>query len=186
MKEYVEKRIRPHYRMIAVDCETTGVNTEKDEVLQISIVDEDGKTLINTYCAPEIVRNWAEAERVNGISWADVQGHAPFRKYAALIQRIFDAADEIVLYNAGFDLKFISRIGVLYDGAKVVDMMIKFAEVYGEWNDYYGGYRWQKLIACADYYGVTFNPHNSLDDARATMKCYQKYLEEVKQCAYVN
>lgn len=36
-------------KMIVFDIETTGLDAEKDDVLQISIIDGNGKTLINEY-----------------------------------------------------------------------------------------------------------------------------------------
>lgn len=52
--------------------------------------------------------------------------------------------------------------------------MIEFAEIYGEWNDYYGNYKWQKLTIAAYYYGYNFDDsaHDSLEDAKATLVVY--------------
>lgn len=32
-----------------------------------------------------------------------------------------------------------------------------FAEIYGEWSDYFGEYKWQKLTTCAAYYHFDWN-----------------------------
>ena len=54
-------------RIIVFDTETTGV-TEDDEIIQLSIIDGNGKTLINEYVHPYWKKDWAAAARVNGIT----------------------------------------------------------------------------------------------------------------------
>lgn len=76
-----------------------------------------------------------------------------------------------------FDLSFLSAVCINNTNAKIVDVMQDFAEVYGEWNEKYNCYKWQKLITCADYYGYDWSDdkaHNSLSDCRATLFCYQQ------------
>lgn len=52
--------------------------------------------------------------------------------------------------------------------------MIMFAEIYGEWNERRGSYKWQSLTKCATYYGYEFKAHDSLEDVKATLYCYKK------------
>ena len=40
-----------------------------------------------------------------------------------------------------------------------------------------GGYKWQKLQNCADYFGYKFKTHDSYEDAKATLYCYHKIME---------
>lgn len=41
--------------------------------------------------------------------------------------------------------------------------MYEFAEIYGQWNEYYGNYTWKSLDDCCLYYGYYLdNAHNSL------------------------
>ena len=60
---------------------------------------------------------------------------------------------------------------------RVYDVMSVFAEVYGEYSDYHGGYKWQKLTVAANYFGYKFHAHDSLEDVRATLHCYKKIQE---------
>lgn len=53
--------------------------------------------------------------------------------------------------------------------------MIMFAEIYGEWNERRGSYKWQSLTKCATYYGYEFKAHDSLEDVKATLYCYKKW-----------
>ena len=56
--------------------------------------------------------------------------------------------------------------------------MLAFAEEYGEWNEYFGNYKWQKLSKAAAYYGYKFKPHDSLEDVRATLYVYNKMQDK--------
>lgn len=57
--------------------------------------------------------------------------------------------------------------------------MIMFAEIYGEWNERRGSYKWQSLTKCATYYGYEFKAHDSLEDVKAT-------LYAIKRCVRRN
>ena len=39
--------------IVTIDFETTGFRAGKDEVLQVSIIDEGFNTLLNAYCRPD-------------------------------------------------------------------------------------------------------------------------------------
>lgn len=91
----------------------------------------------------------------------------------AVLQGVLDAADTIVCYNAGFDLKFLEADGFTYPD-EVSDVMLDFAEIYGEYDPRHHDYKWQKLVKCAEYYGCPeFEAHNSLGDAQATAWCWR-------------
>ena len=84
----------------------------------------------------------------------------------------------LVAYNAEFDLDFLEAVGYRPTNEQTVyDVMSVFAEVYGEYSDYHGGYKWQKLTVAANYFGYKFHAHDSLEDARATLHCYKKIQE---------
>ena len=65
--------------------------------------------------------------------------------------RIIDAVNDalVVIYNAPFDAGFL-RFG-LEASVEVRCAMREFAEVFGEWSDWHGSYRWQKLYVAASY-----------------------------------
>ena len=123
---------------------------------------------------PYFEKEWPDAEDVNGIS-PDMVQDAPYpHELIPTVKGIFDAAGTIVAYNNEFDLGFLRSWGICVDGKKQVDVMRDFAEVYGEWNDYFCDYKWQKLTTAAHYYGYDFAAHDSLEDARATLFVYKK------------
>ena len=56
---------------VYLDTETTGV-ADDDEMVELTIIDDDGEPLINTLIKPKFHRTWAGAQRVHGISPLDV------------------------------------------------------------------------------------------------------------------
>jgi len=54
---------------------------------------------------------------------------------------------------------------------KVHCVMEWFAQYYGDWNDYYQSYRWQKLTTAANYFGIPTNgAHGAAADALTTLR----------------
>lgn len=58
--------------------------------------------------------------------------------------------------------------------------MLEFAPIYGEWSDYFGDYKWQKLTTCTEYFEYIYPPHDALADVRATLFAY-KEIEALKE-----
>ena len=163
--------------MIIFDTETTGV-TENDEIIQLSIIDGKGKTLVNEYVHPYWKQEWIAAARVNGITPETVKNALYPHDLIPKVKGIFEAADLLVAYNNTFDLAFLKRWGISTLGKKQYDVMLAFAEEYGEWNEYFGNYIWQKLSKAAAYYGYKFKAHDSLEDVRATLYVYNKMQDK--------
>lgn len=68
--------------MIAViDFETTGFKAGLDEVLQVSIIDENENVLLNTYCKPVNCDSWEDAQKVHGITPLMVANELLFERY---------------------------------------------------------------------------------------------------------
>lgn len=103
-----------------------------------------------------------------------VKGAAPLKDFIPRLQELVDEAENLILYNAAFDLEFLANSGLTYDDEKVVDVMENFAIVYGDWSDYYQSFKWKKLVQCADAYGYQWpnGPHDALEDAKATLFCH--------------
>ena len=166
------------YQKVVFDLETTGLDEETDEILQISAINERGEVLINEYIKPYKKATWEEAERINNISPSMVKDCETLDHYAAEIQRIFLSATELIAYNGAFDMGFLTSFGIQIPARPYYDVMQEFAEIYGERRG--DGYKWQKLRTCAEYYGYEYKPHDSLEDVKATLYCYQQMTADNK------
>ena len=169
---------RTPYQQIVFDIETTGLNEWLDEILQISIMNDKGEILMNEYVKPFELKEWPEAERIHGITPEMVKNCHTLDHYITDIQKIMWKATGYITYNGGFDMGFLESAGIEFRSVPHYDVMLKFAPIYGEYNSYYGEYKWQKLTTCADYYGYKFAAHDSLEDCRATLYCYQQMTKD--------
>lgn len=159
------------------DCETTGLDSDSDEILQLSIIDGNGEVLFSSYIKPLRKVTWEAAQAVHGIAPEDVKDAPVPLEVVDQIRKIFDEHKLHIAYNGCFDKKFLYKWGIDFGSAVYFDVMHAFAPIYGEWNDYYGEYKWQKLVKCASYYGYEFKAHDALEDVRATLFCFLKMME---------
>lgn len=166
---------------IVIDIETTGLEIGKDEILQVSIISGTGETLYDSYIKPIFTNEWKAAQRINHISPEMVANAPNIYQEMPKINAILSAAQTIIGYNhIHFDLPFLQHFGAMIrDDAAQFDVMLEFSEIYGEWSDYHGNYKWQKLSNCAAFYNYDWGAdaaHNSLSDCRATLHCYHKII----------
>ena len=171
-------------KYIVLDTETTGLNAAEDEILQVSIIDNEGAVLFDSYIRPTQHTEWAEAERVNHITPEMVANSPTIEEVMPEINDILKRYDKIVGYNVRFDADFLKHNGAKFLNAEYADAMKMFAPIYGEWNDQRGSYKWQKLTIAADYYGYDWSEHkeahNSLGDCYATLHVYKEINEVIK------
>lgn len=163
--------------VIVLDTETTGLKVA-DEIIQLSILDGNGKVLFNEYIKPCYHVEWEQAEYITSISPDMVKDKEYLFKHLPVLKGIFASAKTIVGYNTWFDLDKLGSWRIRNDDAEIVDVMQLFAPVYGERN-YNGEYEYKSLSCCAEYFGYKFKAHDSLEDAKATFYCWNK-LKQVK------
>ena len=58
----------PKERILCFDIETTGFSTERDEILQISLLNGNGDVLFSDYVKPAFRKTWAKSQEVHGIT----------------------------------------------------------------------------------------------------------------------
>lgn len=182
-KELYPKKEYP--KSIVIDTETTGLDPFRDELLQVSIIDEEGNVLFDSYFKPLRHKEWSKAESVNHISPKMVADAPYINEKAAELYAILSQAHWIIGYNVDFDLRFLMGSDIItdeeYNAFRTEDVMIQFAEIYGEYSVYHEDYKWQKLTTAAAYYDYDWNvkgieAHNSLADCFATLFVYHKIL----------
>ena len=170
---------------IIIDTETTGLNAGIDEIIELAAIDADtGEVLINRRYDTQARREWAAAERINGISPAEVAGLAPFGMCRDDIE-IINSADLIIGWNVDFDIRMIEAAGIKIKPERF-DMMAADANMIGEITPDRRSGKYRKLSAAAAWWG--FDPqaaeqryhvaeyHGALFDCAATRAIYRKYM----------
>lgn len=145
--------------------------SDPDEILTISIIGRDGSVLLDERFRPTVKTEWPHASAVNGIYPEDVADLPTIETAIPRLREIFAGADEIIGYNVGFDLGFLSAVGVRpREDAIITDTMNLFTWFMG---------RRYKLVDAADHIGYewTGRAHGSLADALATL-AVQRWLEQ--------
>ncbi len=91
----------------------------------------------------------------------------------------------VIAYNAEFEKEILRLTYGEEPTVAFIDPMLMFAEVYGDWSEYWQTYRFQKLKTAARYYGYEYTAHDALEDVRATRFVYEKMKESgVADIAY--
>lgn len=165
--------------ILVLDTETTGVCKDRqDEVLQLAIIDGNGKTVWNKLYKPEKITEWSGAMAVNHITPEMVANCPTIRQDMPVINKILAQAKVIVGYNTTFDLdKILKPVGARWT-CETEDVMRVFAPVYGETTSR-GTFKWKKLGVCTQYCGYNWGSdtaHDGLADCRATLHCYKTLL----------
>lgn len=170
----------PLDRVVVFDTETTGLRPGLDELLQVSIVDGFGNTLMDSLVRPTRRKSWPDAERIHRISPRDVRRSPTIDRLAPQIREILGGDRLLVAYNMKFDMGFLRAAGIFdrdWIPDQTFDVMLEYSRVRGAsaWSDS-GRYRYSKLADCARFYGYSFSAHDSLEDARATAWCFRSLL----------
>ena len=157
---------------LIIDTETTGL-TDDDEVIQLAIVDLEGRVLLDTLLKPTVAIA-PEACAVHGITNQHLI-NAPtisdlYDKIASLIRN-----QCLIAYNADFDRRLLRQTCKRYGLSKFeVEgwdcVMEKYTWFWGKrYND--GDYKRQSLIAACTQQGIIVDgAHEAVKDCLLTLK----------------
>lgn len=160
---------------VVLDTETTGL--ERGEIVQIAVVSSFGNVLLDTLVKPKEPIP-ADATRIHGISDEMVKD-AP--TWETVRRDVFYAiaGRHCVVYNAVYDRKMMHQSAERWGMVKLDwkeyaafwCAMTAFAEIYGDWNEYRGNFKWQKLETAAHYYKIPEQgqAHTALADCLTTL-----------------
>ncbi len=166
-------------KLLILDVETTGLKPHRDEVIALTILDDHGSVLLDERFGARHHQQWSRAEAVHGISPNDVKGLPTIAARAGHVTEILHDAAGIIGYNLDFDLAFLRSAGVRWrNDLPLYDVMKSFARAHGLRSGRHPQGRWVPLVECARYYGYEFTPHSSLEDARATLFCFERLRRE--------
>ena len=163
-------------KIICLDIETTGLDRVVDEILQLTIIDGEGKTLYNQYYKPEWYKEWPEAMAVNNITPDSLKDKPFFKDCISDIQQIIDGADTIITYNGiWFDIPMLEFKGIKFpEDYQSIDVKQEYAEYMAIWNEKVNGWKWWKLTEAAKYFKIEYKAHDSLGDTQATLEVWKR------------
>ena len=159
-------------RSIVLDTETTGLDSVRDEIISLGIVDANsGDVVYDSLLWPSKSKRWPDAERVNHISYDMVRDAPSIMQERERIQSILDNARVFVGYNVYFDVSMLESAGFDLSTIRVfMDVMLDYAAYYGEWDGYHAEPKWQKLSFAANECGYDYrDAHTAIGDCRATL-----------------
>lgn len=163
-----------------LDTETTGLDFA-DEVIQIGVIDGSGNVLMDNQLIRPNVEISRGAFRVHGISEENLKDAPRFAEIQPALLHIARGR-QVVIYNAAYDLRMLSQSAKLHEvgmdslesvSAGVSCAMERYAEFIGEWNDYRGSFKWQRLLG---------GGHNAISDCLATLKI----IQDMAKCEVTN
>ncbi|MFO7323673.1 MAG: 3'-5' exonuclease [Chloroflexota bacterium] len=169
---------------LILDTETTGV-MRNDEVVSIGLVDANGTVVLDTLVKPSRPIPW-QATRIHGITDADVENAPTFREIHPLLADAV-AGRPLVVYNLAFDLRVLDhccrshRVSPI-EPASTHCAMKWYARFYGASNGYARGFRWHKLTAACEHFGIdVVAAHSAVGDCLLTLqvlRCMAAALDE--------
>ncbi len=171
-------------KLVILDVETTGLDGQA-ECCQIGIISPRGEVLLDTLVKP-VGGIPASATAIHGITDDMSQDSPTILELEPELKRLLGPAT-VAVYNADFDRRLLRQSFEAHgtekqwlNDCKFVDVMVPYAEFWGEWNDHFQSYRWQSLVSACRQQGITIeNAHSAVGDCRATLALLKEMYEKI-------
>lgn len=164
---------------VYLDTETTGLNPPVDKVVEISIIDSEGKVLMNTLVNPErdIPQGAMDVHHITPEMVKDAPIMKDLEPYLIEILK----GKRLVIYNLNYDIQFLTEKIISGINERYCCMKI-FASFKNDWNAYQNDYRWYSLDVAMktinyEWEGET---HRALADTQATKVLWESMLSHFK------
>lgn len=162
---------------VILDTETTGLDYD-DEIVQIAIIDgETGEKLLNELVKPTKPIS-KESSNIHNITNEKVANSPSYNEIHQKVLIILNDKN-IIVYNSDFDLRMIKKTASKYNidseikPKNVTCVMEWYAQFWGDFNDYFGSYKWQKLTSAARQQHIDISDltaHDALSDCEITRR----------------
>lgn len=162
-----------------LDTETTGLGND-DEIVEIAIIDNEGNIILNELIYPN--KKIPEvATSIHGITNKMVEDSLYILNILPVLKKL--EGETIYIYNKDFDIRMLKQSlnkwgrNLNENNYDFRCAMLQYAENYGEWNEYYGNYKWVKLTTA--YKNLPQKNKNIVGSHRALQDCLMT-LEVIK------
>jgi len=157
---------------VILDVETTGMGTV-DEVIEIGVIDLEGKTLFHSFIRPAKKQKIAPgAYAKHGISM-DRLCNVPVYAVVASSLQIIVSGRCVIAYNAKFDKKLLlqtaNRNQVPRLSCRWLCAMQWYSEFVGEWWEWKRDYKWQPLKG---------GDHTAIGDCQAILRVIREMASQ--------
>jgi DNA polymerase-3 subunit epsilon/ATP-dependent DNA helicase DinG len=163
---------------VSLDIETTGLDSERDEVLEIGAVRFKGDHIFDSFST--LINPGRpipyKIQQLTGITPEDVADAPPITEILPRLSR-FVGDSPIIGHNIGFDLGFMRRHQVLHknlgvDTFELASILLPHASRFS-------------LTALLEHLDIPLLPedqaHRALDDARATQRLFEALLDQARR-----
>ncbi len=163
---------------VSLDIETTGLNAEQDQIIEIGAVRFKGDRVFDTYS--QLINPGCnipyKIQQLTGITNADVAKAPPIEAALPALSR-FVGDSPVIGHNIAFDLSFLNRHKVLeknlpVDTFELASILLPHASRYS-------------LTALLKHLNVQLPPdgqaHRALDDAQATRQLFDALLDQARR-----
>ena len=164
-------------RVLFFDLELTGVYNH-DEIISISIVDGNGKLIMDTLVKPVHTKRWKRTEKIHGITPAMVQDAPTLAELTPRNKEIFENCDNLIAYGVSTDYSQIKKIYAteqeqlaLHDKVRCcANEFVRFT------HERRPDVNHAALVDAMECFGVTWDgiPHSSVADTFACCHVWHK------------
>ena len=161
------------HEYIILDTETSNFPDKGGTVIQLGVMRANGQELFNTLIKP-LKPISPGAMKVHKITDEMVSEAPDFKDLYPQIKEALEG-QKVIAYNSPFDSSAMNKTCELH-GLPNIECtwecaMLRYADYYGEWNDYRGNYRWFKLVEAIDHFGMKVqDAHDALGDVKMTLE----------------
>lgn len=161
--------------IVYLDTETTGIGRE-DEIIEIAVVDAEGKLLVNSLVKPSKPIP-PDSTAIHGITNEMVQ-KAPAWPILWPTVRAYLVGKTVAAYNSDFDLRLMQQSHARYrlpwrENLNMLDIMKVYADYRGVWDPNRRSMRYFKLEEAGRHFQIDIgNDHRAAADtllARAVL-----------------
>lgn len=164
IKDWALQRLN-NQNILILDTETTGLYDA--EIVDVAIINIAGDPVVNTLIKPKDPIPF-EASRIHGITDKTVIDAPIFPDIYPFIKSAIEGQD-VLIYNSAFDTEILKYNCDLHGLPRIEYnpecIMLPYSEYVGEWSDYWGNWKWQRLPG---------GNHRALGDCQAALKVLQR------------
>ena len=169
-------------RPVYLDTETTGLENS-DEIIEISIVDDEGQILFESLVKPSQPIPYS-ATRIHGITNEEVENARNWPVIWPQVRSVLFGR-LVVMYNEGFDMRMMQQSHTRYrlpwkERINTFDLLKLYAEFRSEWDPKRRSYRYHSLANAGQQCGIDLpNAHRTTADSLLT----RALLQHIASCS---